>query len=328
MAAGAIIESVVANNAPTYLIEIPGWFSPVGPFGGSGSSCTQRPRYKVAVFIVLKSTFEVVISGLQQSVDDLSKLGAVHVDRLRSGPLFPPAAETTTSPGSEGANCKSIEAANAFVALAQKGADNTFTATYNIPAQQNSGLSTLTVAHLASADSTSPTSGTWMFEVDRIASGSGYLWVSHPHSTDVCTRRSRSSAWSCYQTSLTYPQGNGWFLSTGFYLPVSEFYGIQSAVRGAKPSSMTTTRSVVDGLRVECLSVVDENNGAHLDWCITSTGVVASFSADPAFAHPGVGGVPADGTLSSDSSSLPAATFSLPAKPTIGKGIPLGGPGN
>ena len=197
-----------------------------------------------------------------------------------------------------------------FVALAERGADGTFRATYDIPKQQGNLVSTITVAHQAPRASTSPESGSWMFEVDRIASGARYLWVSRPHSTAVCEQAYATARWSCEQTSMT-GGGNGWLLAEAYYLPETELPGTQNA----KAGSTVITHEVVAGVPVECLSLEDRLNGAHLQWCITASGVLASFSAIPMSDGPAFGGSPADGSLVSVSSALPANTFSIPAKP-------------
>ena len=313
-AANAIAGSIVESSAPVYLVQVPGLFSPVGPFGGPDAPCSQRPHYRVAVFVFLKSTFEIMDSGLQQNFDDISKLGTVHVDRLRSGPLFPPTTETTISPAIKNTVCAKDEHST-FVALAQKGTDGTFSATYEIPAQAKGVATVVRVAHLAPAGSTSPTSGSWMFEVDRVASGDRYLWVARPHSTAFCLRHNTSN-WSCEQTTLTYPQGNGWLLTVSNYLPLTELYGIEQSDKDS-----TTTRQVVDGLPVDCLTDKVASNGATLSWCITSSGVLASFSAEPQVDGPEFGGSPADGMISSVSSAAPASLFTLPATPGPYTGI-------
>jgi hypothetical protein len=183
----------IQGTAPVYLVEIPGSFT-VNDLSARACSvaacpvraCESIHTGSVELLVIDRSTFNVREFGLQNSLDDLSKLGAVHVDRLRKGPLFPP------MPGPESqrpVRCASVYARAAFIALANKGADGTFSATYDIPAQLGTVARFITVAHLAPVGSTSPTSGSWMFEVGRIGSGADYLWVSRPHSTATCVRR-------------------------------------------------------------------------------------------------------------------------------------------
>jgi hypothetical protein len=148
-----------------------------------------------------------------------------------------------------------------------------------------------------------------MFELGRLGSGADYLWVSHPHSTATCVRRN-SSPWSCEQTSLTFPQGNGWSLDAASYLPLTEAYGIEQS-----SADWQTSKQVVDGLPVNCLTEKVEINGATLEWCITSDGVLASFSAAPQNDGPEFGGSPADGTVTSVSASAPESLFTLPIAP-------------
>lgn len=300
------------RTVPVYLIEVPGSFS---PNVSVPSQCSGGVHGTVADYVVSQSTFQVFEGGVGYQFADLSKLGTVHVDRLRSGPVFPPTTATTNPPGTQNPMCALTRQRDAFVALAQKGADGTFSATYDIPAQPNNVATVVTVAHLAPAGSTSPTSGSWMFELDRSASGDAYLWVSRPHSTAFCIRTS-TPRWSCAQTSLTFPQGNAWSLAAAYYLPLTELYGIQQS-----DADSTTSRQVVDGMPVDCLTDKAESNGATLKWCVTSSGVLASFSAVPQRDGPEFGGSPADGTVTSVSASAPASLFTLPASPGPYTGI-------
>jgi hypothetical protein len=297
------------STVPVYLIEVPGYFS---PNVSAPSRCSGGVHGTVADYVISRSTFQVFEGGVAYQFADLSKLGAVHVDHLRSGPLFP-STTTTTSP--TGGVCAQQQKLASFVALAQKGADGTFSAIYDVPAQPESVASTVRVAHLAPAGSESPTSGSWMFEVDRVASGDEYLWVSRPHSTAFCTNYN-ALKWSCEQTSLTIPQGNGWSLAAAYYLPLTELYGIEQY----GPDS-TTSRQVVDGLPVDCLADKVASNGATLRWCITSSGVLASFSAVPPQDGPEFGGSPADATVTEVSSSVPASLFTLPSAPGAYTGL-------
>lgn len=318
-AAARIQGDGVQSVAPVYLVEIPGSFSvndlPARACSLAGCpvrACESIHTGSVELVTIDRSTFDVREFRLQNSLDDLSKLGTVHVDRLRKGPVFPP------MPGPESQRpvlCNSVYARAAFVALANKGADGTFRATYDIPAQLGSVATVVTVAHLAPAGSTSPTSGSWMFELGRVRSGAEYIWISRPHSTATCVRRNKLP-WSCQQTSLTFPQGNGWSLAAAYYLPLTELYGIDQS--GADSQ---TSKQVVDGLPVDCLTEKVESNSATLEWCITSNGVLASFSAVPQNDGPEFGGSPADGTITSVSASAPESLFALPTPPGPYTGI-------
>jgi hypothetical protein len=309
----------IQGTAPVYLVEIPGAFTlnTMSARACSLAACPVRAcesihTGSVELVTIDRSTFDVRESGLENRLDNLRKLGTVHVDRLRKGPVFPP------MPGPESqrpVRCASVFALTAFVALANKGADGTFRATYDIPAQLRSVATVVTVAHLAPAGSTSPTSGSWMFEMGRVGSGAEYIWISRPHSTATCVRR-KTLPWSCQQTSLTFPQGNGWSLAAAYYLPLTELYGIDQS--GADSQ---TSKQVVDGLPDDCLTEKVESNGATLKWCITSNGVLASFSAVPQNDGPEFGGSPADGTITSVSASAPESLFALPTPPGPYTGI-------
>jgi hypothetical protein len=154
-----------------------------------------------------------------------------------------------------------------------------------------------------------------MFEVERIATGDRFLWVSRRRSTAFCTRRSKLP-WSCEQTNLTFPQGNGWSLAAAYYLPLTELYGI-----GQSDPDSQTSKQVVDGLPVDCLTGKEDMNSATIHWCITTSGVLASFSAVPQEDGPEFGGSPADGTITSVSASAPESLFTLPAAPGPYTGI-------
>jgi hypothetical protein len=291
------------STIPVYLVEVPGSFSP----NVSGlSRCSGGVHGTVEDYVISRSTFQVFEAGVAYQFSDLSKLGTVHIDHLRNGPLFPPIT-ATTSPTS--GVCAQEQERAAFVSLAQKGADGTFSATYDVPAQLESVPTVVRVAHLAPAGSESPTSGSWMFEVMRLGSEDQYLWVSRPHSTAFCTH-SNTSVWACEQTSLTFPQGNGWSLAAAYYLPLTELYGIERS-----DVDSVTSKQVVDGLLVDCLTDKLASNGATLRWCITSSGVLASFSAVPQQDGPEFGGAPADATITSVSTSAPASLFTLPSAP-------------
>lgn len=301
-----ITKPAYLRTVPVYLIEVPGSFS---PNVSVPSQCSGGVHGTVADYVISQSTFQVFEGGVAYQFADLSKLGTVHVDRLRSGPVFPPTTATTSPPGMQNPICALTRKRDAFVELAQKGTDGTFSATYDIPAQLNNAATVVRVAHLAPAGSTSPTSGSWMFEVSRVASGDQYLWVATPHSTAYCIAYN-SLHWSCEQTSLTFPQGNGWSLAAAFYLPLTELYGIERS-----DADSTTTGQVVDGVPVDCLTDKVGSNGATLRWCITSGGVLASFSAVPQKDGSEFGGSPADGTLSTFSASAPASLFRLLTAP-------------
>jgi hypothetical protein len=301
------------STIPVYLVEVPGYFS---PNVSVPSRCSGGVHGTVADYVISRSTFRVLEAGVAYRFADLSKLGAVHVDHLRSGPLFP-STTTTTSPTS--GVCEQQRERSAFVALAQKGADGTFSAIYDIPAQLAIPDSTITVAHQAPSGSTSPVEGTWMFEVDRIPSGAAYIWVSRPHDSSVCTRLSGAAPWYCEHTTLSYPQGNGWLLATADYLPLTELYGIERSA-----PNFTTSNQVVNGMRAECLA--GDTGGANLKWCLTATGVLASFSASPPRDGPEIGDSPADGTITSVSPTVPASLLTLPALagPWTGLRVPPG----
>ncbi len=290
------------STIPVYLVEVPGFFSP----NVSVPSCSAGVNGTVEDYVISRATFQVFEAGVGHQFADLSKLGTVHIDHVRNGPLFP-ATTATTLPTS--GVCAQQRVRDAFVSLAQKGADGTFSATYNVPAQRESVATVVRVAHLAPAGSESPTSGSWMFEVIRLGSGDVYLWVSRPHSTAFCTR-SDTLQWSCEQTSLTFPQGNGWSLAAAYYLPLTELYGIERS-----DVDSVTSKDVVDGLMVDCLTDKLASNGATLRWCVTSTGVLASFSAVPQADGPEFGGSPADATITSVSSSAQESLFTLPSAP-------------
>ena len=295
------------STIPVYLVEIPGYFS---PNVSVPSACSGGVHGTVADFVMSRSTFQVFESGVANQFADLSKLGPVHVDHLRSRPLFPSTTTTTSPTSGVCAQRRELERL-AFVALAQKGADGTFSATYDIPAQLESVATVVRVAHLAPAGSESPTSGSWMFEVDRVASGDEYLWVERPRSTAFCTRYN-TLKWSCEQTSLTFPQGNGWSLAAAYYLPLTELYGIEQS----DLDSTTSSQVGVGGLPEECLTENAPSNGAMIKWCITSMGgVLASFSAVPQKDGPEFGGSPADGATSLISATAPASLFTLPSAP-------------
>ncbi len=291
------------STIPVYLVEIPGFFS---PNVSVPSRCSGGVHGTVEDYVISRATFKVFEAGVGYRFSDLSKLGTVHVDHLRSGPLFPPTTSTTSTTSGV---CAEEHARAAFVSLAQKGADGTFSATYDVPAQLESVATVVRVAHLAPAGSETPTSGSWMFEVIRLGSRDEYLWVSRPHSTAFCTH-SNQLAWSCEQTSLTFPQGNGWSLDAAYYLPLTELYGIERS-----DLDSVTGNQVVDGLPVGCLTDKVASNGATLRWCVTSSGVLASFSAVPPQDGAEFGGSPADATMTAVSSSAPASLFTLPSAP-------------
>ncbi len=299
------------STIPVYLVEVPGYFS---PNVSVPSRCSGGVHGTVEDYVINRATFRVLEAGVGYQFSDLSKLGTVHVDHLRSGPLFPPTTGTTIP--TSGVCAQQRERAG-FISLAQKGADGTFSATYDVPAQPKTVATVVKVAHLAPAGSESPTSGSWMFEVIRLGSGGAYLWVSHPHSTAFCTRYNML-AWSCEQTSLTFPQGNGWSLAAAYYLPLTEIYGIEQS-----DLDSVTSRQAVDELPVECLTDKVASKGATLRWCVTSSGVLASFSAVPQQDGPEFGGSPADATITSVSSSAPSSLFTLPSAPGPYTGLQL-----
>jgi hypothetical protein len=331
--ANALLGSMVDSNAPVFLVEIPGSFADVRTFGGPepSTTCPTPMNYKIAVFVVLRYNFEVVVSTLKQSFDDMNKLGDVHVDRLRDGPLFASPSKTGAA-GSENktGQCVSDRSIEDFVSLAEQGADTTFNASYRIPAQLGAPASTITVAHRAPIGSTSPTSGTWMFELMRTATGAAEIWVSGPGDNNQCVRGSFASSWSCEHTDLNWPQGNGWLLATSDYLPRTELGAIQAIEQNVAPGSISTKRSVVARTPVECLTGVESNRSVTLEWCLTSSGVLAYFSALPEQHGPEFGGSPATGTLTAFSSTAPASLFQLPATPGawVGAYAGPGAPGN
>jgi hypothetical protein len=248
----------------------------------------------------------VFIPGVTRSVGvEIGLAGHGKVAHTILYSMRPAVASGRESPGATG---------RTFLALARHGADGTFSATYDSPMWQGAMSSTVTVAHQAPPGSASPNSGSWMFELSRRVSGARYLWVSHPHSTTLCHKQSSSAPWSCEQTSMT-GGGNGWQLATALYLPLTELNGLQSAVQGADPSSVTTTRRVLAGLPVECLALEEANNAAHLQWCLTSSGVLASFAAVPTSDGFHFGDAPAEGTATSISSTVPSQAFAIPATP-------------
>ena len=228
---------------------------------------------------------------------------------LRRGPLFPP---TTEQPLPEGSTGWRMRFGLSAGRIRRSGAQ---WSRRHIQCDLRHSRATRQRRHgrqgrtSRSAGSTSPTSGSWMFEVDRVNTGDRFLWVAHPHSTAVCTALS-DSPWSCSQTSLTYPQGNSWLLAIAFYLPLTELGWI-----GASNSDTSTSRQMVNGLPVECLTDKIPGSGATLRWCLTSTGVLASFSAVPQNDGDTVGGAPADGTITAVSGSAPDPLFTLPARP-------------
>jgi hypothetical protein len=82
-------------------------------------------------------------------------------------------------------------------------------------------------------------------------------------------------------------------METSFYLPETELQGMQTGIQNFSMASISSGK--VATASVECL---DENlSYVTLHWCITTLGILASFSADPAKDDDQLGGAPVDGLL-------------------------------
>ncbi|MFZ0665254.1 MAG: hypothetical protein WAM97_05830, partial [Acidimicrobiales bacterium] len=191
----------------------------------------------------------------------------------------------------------------------------------DLPREIGNIPSVLVVAHIAPVGSRSPTSGRWMFELEGIETGYRYLWISSATGTAICTKESSATEWYCGQTTLRFPQGNGWQLATGYYEPANAFYSLQGSLGHESPEVYDVYQPNQKG-QFECLrtsSVVTDQPSSKppptLTWCIARSGILASFSAQPEVEHPGVALAPADGSFVSASGNVPASDFTLPAKP-------------
>ena len=181
--------------------------------------------------VVDRSTFNVSEFGVGQSLDDLGKLGTVHVDRLRNRPLFPPTTVTTITrwterllrikPGTRGVRRSRTEGGRRHF---QRNLRNPGAASKRGHGREGRPPRTSRL-HVADVRIVDVRGGPGRV---RRASTCG---CARPHSTAFCTRYNTLN-WSCEQTSLTFPQGNGWSLAAAYYLPLTELYGIEQSDAG------------------------------------------------------------------------------------------------
>jgi hypothetical protein len=141
-----------------------------------------------------------------------------------------------------------------------------------------------------------------------------------PGNTNACVRYPvNSSKWYCYHTTAG-GGGNGWFLSTAAYEPVTVLNDMRQLVENATATQIAISRSTVAGVPVKCLAVTSKNvtNGVAgnvtTSACITAGGVLASFSTPPQTGYLG-GDFLLYGTATSILKDVQEARWAIPAKP-------------
>jgi len=200
-------------------------------------------------------------------------------------------------------------AAVAAVALARSGERLSYVATYDltpIPADHGIDITTMTVGQVGNPAGGWPTQ--WYYRLGW-ADGAAFEMEVRPGGANGlvyrCGRQSPTAAWSCYGPTATLGGNYGHTLAE-VYEPMTQAGFLQGTLADHGATSTTTS---FGGQPVQCLT-----DGTSQTWCLTSSGVFASFPAEDDLGPYARGLV---GRLVSWTGDASPLQFVLPATPSL-----------